>query len=80
MTDQRVVVCVPAQTGQPSVAPCADADNTAYVPSVSVISTPGPVTFDHAAELFSFGFTVVLTFFLIGKVTGEVLGLIRGRS
>jgi len=80
VTDQRVVVCVPAQTGEPSVAPCADAGGAAYVPSVVVMSTPGPVTFDHASQLFQFGFTVVLTFFIVGKITGEVLGLIRGRQ
>lgn len=74
------MVCVPAQVGQPSVAPCADAGGTAYVPTVSEISTPGPVTFAHAHQLFAYGFTVVLTFFLIGKATGEVLSLIRGRQ
>ena len=73
----RYVVCVPAEGGSPSVAPCADADGISYVPSVVQLPAPGEVSFGNSNTLFAYGFQWVLVFWGIGICVGAILSVIR---
>lgn len=72
----RFVVCVPAE-GVPSQAPCEDVGGVAHVPAVVQLPAPGSVEFGNAPQLFAYGFTAVLTFWLVGVAVGQILSVIR---
>ena len=72
----RFVVCVPTE-GAPSVPPCADAGGIAYSPVVMEFPAPGSIEFSNSAELFSYGFTAVVTLWLVGLAVGSILSVIR---
>lgn len=73
----RYVVCVPAEGGASSVAPCADADGISYVPTVVELPSPGEVSFEHADTLFAYGFELVLMVWLMGLCLGLIFSVIR---
>lgn len=72
----QYVVCVPTQ-GTPSLAPCADAGGVTYSPVMMELPAPGAVSYDQAAEQFAYGFTAVLTIWLVGIAIGSILRLLR---
>ena len=75
----RFVVCVPT-SGAPSLAPCADVDGVAHYPVVMSFPAPGEVHFANADTLFAYGFTAVITIWLLGLAVGLILSVVhRGR-
>lgn len=72
----RFVVCVPVEGG-PSIAPCEDADGSAFMPVVVQLPAPGQISFANSQTLFSYGFVGVLSIWLVGIAVGQILSLIR---
>ena len=73
----RFVVCVPAE-GAPSAAPCADVGGVPHQAVVMELAAPGDVQFSNGGQLFAYGFTAMIVFWLIGLSIGAVLSVIRG--
>lgn len=74
----RFVVCVPVE-GSPSLAPCGDADGVSYQPVVMQLPAPGDITFANSTELFAYGFSAVLSIWLVGLGVGAILSILRSR-
>lgn len=73
----QFVVCVEAAGATASVSPCSDADGVFFHPVVMEFPAPGAVHFQNADQLFAYGFTGVLTIWLLGIGVGLILSLIR---
>lgn len=76
----RFVVCVPAEGATASVAPCGDVDGVFYHPVVMEFPAPGSIQFGNAPELFAYGFSAVLTVWLLGVCVGAILSVLADRT
>ncbi len=86
---ESIVVCRPSGNGRPSAAICASAGPTGFQqytikalvldPTTNLQNTATLVQFDysHAAAAFAFGLTMVITFWLVAKPIGLLLGLVK---
>ncbi len=85
---QNIIVCVPVTSGS-TVSPCQTVGGVRHKPvmtSVYVIDPANssfldmalePIDASSVATVFSFAFSFVVFFFLVGRAVGSVLSLIR---
>ena len=71
------LVCVPSTAVSASVAPCADAGGSFTVPAVIEFPAPGSVSFANADQLFAYGFSAIIFFWLLGVSLGAILSVIK---
>lgn len=75
----QFVVCVPVSgdTGTVSAPPCGDVDGVHYQPVMMELAAPGAVNFDNSETLFAYGFTAVLTLYVVGWAVGAILSVLK---
>ena len=76
----RFVVCVPVEGASASTSPCGDVDGVFYAPVTMQLPAPGDIQFSNSDQLFAYGFTAVVTFWLLGIAVGAILSLLRSRA
>lgn len=71
------VVCLPAEGASAPVAPCGEVGGVFYAPVAVEIPSPGSVHYGNANQLFAYGFSFVITAWLLGIAVGIIMSLVR---
>lgn len=86
---ENIVVCRPTGNNAVSIPPCTYLSRTGQGPVIvrALVLDPAtnlqntvilvPFDYTHAASAFAFGLTMVITFWLIAKPIGLMIGLVK---